>query len=48
MEHIWDGPCHRSLFTRDGKLIDNSATGDLKKQAEPRTPVRFDLFYGGS
>lgn len=30
-EHTWDCPCHGSRFTRDGKLIDNPATGDLKK-----------------
>lgn len=31
MEHTWDCPCHGSRFTEDGKLIDNPATGDLKK-----------------
>lgn len=30
-EHTWDCPCHGSRFTEDGKLIDNPATGDLKK-----------------
>ncbi len=30
-EHSWDCPCHGSRFTKDGKLIDNPATGDLKK-----------------
>lgn len=29
-EHSWDCPCHGSRFTKDGKLIDNPATGDLK------------------
>lgn len=29
-EHTWDCPCHGSRFTKDGKLIDNPATGDLK------------------
>lgn len=31
-EHSWDCPCHGSRFTKDGKLIDNPATGDLKKR----------------
>lgn len=30
-EHTWDCPCHGSRFTEDGTLIDNPATGDLKK-----------------
>ncbi len=30
-EHSWDCPCHGSRFTKDGKLIDNPATGDLKE-----------------
>ena len=29
-EHTWDCPCHGSRFTREGRLIDNPATGDLK------------------
>lgn len=29
-EHTWDCPCHGSRFSKDGKLIDNPATGDLK------------------
>lgn len=29
-EHTWDCPCHGSRFTRDGKLIDNPATDNLK------------------
>ncbi|MBQ3053849.1 MAG: FAD-dependent oxidoreductase [Clostridia bacterium] len=29
-EHSWDCPCHGSRFTKEGKLIDNPATGDLK------------------
>ena len=31
VEHTWDCPCHGSRFTEDGKLIDNPATGNLKK-----------------
>lgn len=30
-EHTWDCPCHGSRFTEDGQLIDNPATGNLKK-----------------
>ncbi len=29
-EHTWDCPCHGSRFTRNGKLIENPATDDLK------------------
>lgn len=31
LEHSWDCPCHGSRFSKDGKLINNPATGDLKK-----------------
>ncbi len=30
-EHSWDCPCHGSRFTKNGELIDNPATDDLKK-----------------
>ncbi len=30
-EHTWDCPCHGSRFTKEGKLINNPATGGLKK-----------------
>lgn len=30
-ERSWDCPCHGSRFDRDGKRLDNPATGDLKK-----------------
>ncbi len=29
-EHTWDCSCHGSRFTKEGKLIDNPAIGDLK------------------
>ncbi len=29
-EHTWDCPCHGSRFTKDGELIDNPATDDIK------------------
>ena len=30
-EHSWDCPCHGSRFGEDGKVLNNPATGDLKK-----------------
>lgn len=33
-EHSWDCPCHGSRFTEQGKLLDNPATGDLKRAEE--------------
>lgn len=30
-EHSWDCPCHGSRFTEAGKMLDNPATGDLKR-----------------
>ncbi len=30
-ERSWDCPCHGSRFTKDGELIENPATDDLKK-----------------
>ena len=29
-EHSWDCPCHGSRFTKNGKLLENPANGDLK------------------
>ena len=33
-EHSWDCPCHGSRFTKDGKLLDNPANGDLPHKPE--------------
>lgn len=30
-ERSWDCPCHGSRFTKEGKLLDNPATGNLKR-----------------
>jgi len=34
-EHSWDCSCHGSRFDGEGKLLDNPATGDLKKSPGP-------------
>ena len=31
-EHSWDCPCHGSRFAKDGSLLDNPATGNLKNR----------------
>ena len=31
-EHSWDCPCHGSRFTQEGKLLNDPATGDLKRK----------------
>lgn len=31
-EHTWDCPCHGSRFDESGKLLDNPATGNLKRK----------------
>ena len=35
-ERTWDCPCHGSRFTEEGRLIDNPATGDLKRPGPRR------------
>ena len=35
-ERTWDCPCHGSRFTEEGRLIDNPATGDLKRSGPRR------------
>ena len=30
-EHSWDCPCHGSRFDADGKVLNNPATGDIKR-----------------
>lgn len=35
-EHSWDCPCHGSRFDADGRLLNNPATGDLKKKPPQR------------
>ncbi|WP_416201378.1 FAD-dependent oxidoreductase [Thermocaproicibacter melissae] len=32
VEQTWDCPCHGSRFTKDGKLINDPATGDLREK----------------
>ena len=34
-EHSWDCPCHGSRFDRDGRVLDNPATDDLKHPPQP-------------
>lgn len=34
-EHTWDCACHGSRFEKDGKLIDNPATGDADIKNNP-------------
>lgn len=31
-EHTWDCSCHGSRFSKDGKVLDNPANGDLKNK----------------
>ncbi len=31
-EHTWDCPCHGSRFTKEGKILDNPANKELKKE----------------
>ena len=34
-ERSWDCPCHGSRFAQDGALLNNPATGDLRRPPEP-------------
>lgn len=34
-EHSWDCPCHGSRFSETGSLLDNPASGDIKKKNLP-------------
>ncbi len=36
-EHSWDCPCHGSRFTKEGKLLDNPSTGDLRLKPEKKS-----------
>ncbi len=31
-EHSWDCACHGSRFSENGKVLDNPANGDIRKQ----------------
>ena len=33
-EHSWDCPCHGSRFDRDGRLLNNPATDDMKRPSK--------------
>ena len=38
-ERSWDCPCYGSRFTKEGKLLDNPATGDLPHPPKTRESV---------
>ena len=42
LEHSWDCPCHGSRFDREGRLMDNPATGDLPHPPKPHPKAGGD------
>lgn len=38
-EHSWDCPCHGSRFEKDGTLIDNPATGNVKTRQTAKREI---------
>ena len=40
LEYSWDCPCHGSRFDREGRLMDNPATGDLPHPPKPPSEGR--------
>ena len=40
LEYSWDCPCHGSRFDREGRLMDNPATGDLQHPPKPPSEGR--------
>ena len=42
LEHSWDCPCHGSRFDREGRLLDNPATGDLPHPPKPHPKAGGD------